>query len=53
MSEEVNPLKPVRVRLKSDEEITVEYPGKLRRRQTVLDPHVENHKIEEYAKRDK
>jgi len=53
MSEEkLHPLKPQRVHLKTDEEVTAEYPDKLRQRQTTLDPHVENHRIEEYVKRD-
>jgi len=47
MSEEVNPLKPIRVHLKSDEEITAEYRDKLRRKQTKIDPHVFNRKIDE------
>ena len=47
MSEEVNPLKPIKVHLKSDEEITEAYRDRLRRRQTKIDPHLFNRKIDE------
>jgi len=47
MSEEVNPLKPIRVHLKSDEEITKAYRDRLRRKQTKIDPHIFNRKIDE------
>jgi hypothetical protein len=47
MSEEVNPLKPIKVHLKSEEEITEGYRDRLRRKQTKMDPHVFNRKIDE------
>lgn len=43
-------MKIQRIRVKTDEEITRDYPRLLRRTQTTLDNHQTIHKLDEYEK---
>jgi len=44
-----HPLKSQKVHVKTDEEVTEGYRDRLRKRQMSLDPHVNNHKMDEYV----
>ena len=48
MESDSHPLKPQRKHLKTEDEVTEQYPNYVRTKQQSLDPHIHNHKIEEW-----